>query len=51
MPNPDRWGLAGPPSNRMRAAMSGALYLGERELSNALAGDARCEDIIGRKLG
>jgi catechol 2,3-dioxygenase-like lactoylglutathione lyase family enzyme len=51
MPNPDRWGLAGPPSNRMRAAMSGALYLGERELSNALAGDARCEDIIERKLG
>jgi catechol 2,3-dioxygenase-like lactoylglutathione lyase family enzyme len=51
MPNPDRWGLAGPPSNRMRAAMSGALYLGERELSNALAGDARCENIIGRKLG
>jgi catechol 2,3-dioxygenase-like lactoylglutathione lyase family enzyme len=51
MPNPDRWGLAAPPSNRMRAAMSGALYLGERELSNALAGDARCEDIIGRKLG
>ena len=29
MPNPDRWGLAGPPSNRMRAAMSGALYLGD----------------------
>ena len=51
MPNPDRWGLAGPPSNRMRAAMSGALYLGDRELSNAPAGDARCEDIIGRKLG
>ena len=51
MPNPDRWGLAGPASHRMRAAMSGALYLGERELSNALAGDARCEDIIGRKLG
>jgi catechol 2,3-dioxygenase-like lactoylglutathione lyase family enzyme len=51
MPNPDRWGLAGPPSNRMRAAMSGALYLGDRELGNVLAGDARCEDIIGRKLG
>ena len=51
MPNPDRWGLAGPPSNRMRAAMSGALYLGDRELGSALAGDARCEDIIGRKLG
>jgi len=51
MPNPDRWGLAGPPSNRMRAAMSGALYLGHLELGNALGGDARCEDIIGRKLG
>src|SRR5436190_415733 len=46
MPNPDRWGLAGPPSNRMRAAMSGALYLGDEA-----SGDARCEDIIGRKLG
>jgi catechol 2,3-dioxygenase len=46
MPNPDRWGIAGPPSNRMRAAMSGALYLGDEP-----AGDARCEDIIGRKLG
>jgi catechol 2,3-dioxygenase-like lactoylglutathione lyase family enzyme len=41
MPKPDRWGTAGAPSNRMRAAMSGALYLG----------DERCEDIIGRKLG
>jgi catechol 2,3-dioxygenase-like lactoylglutathione lyase family enzyme len=41
VPGPDRWGTAGPPSNRMRAAMSGALYLG----------DERCEDIIGRKLG
>jgi catechol 2,3-dioxygenase-like lactoylglutathione lyase family enzyme len=41
VPVPDRWGTAGPPSNRMRAAMSGALYLG----------DERCEDIIGRKLG
>lgn len=45
MPMPDRWGTAGAPSNRMRAAMSGALYLGEE------AGDVRCEDIIGRKLG
>jgi catechol 2,3-dioxygenase len=45
MPIPDRWGTAGAPSNRMRAAMSGALYLGEE------AGDVRCEDIIGRKLG
>jgi catechol 2,3-dioxygenase len=51
MPNPDRWGLAGPPSNRMRAAMSGALYLGDRELDGGPGGDARCEDIIGRKLG
>ena len=41
MPTPDRWGTAGAPSNRMRAAMSGALYMG----------DERCEDIIGRKLG
>jgi hypothetical protein len=30
----------------MRAAMSGALYLGDGE-----TGDVRCEDIIGRKLG
>ena len=51
MPNPDRWGLAGPPSNRMRAAMSGALYLSDRELGSGPGGDARCEDIIGRKLG
>jgi len=41
MPGPDRWGTAGPPSNRMRAAMSGELYMS----------DERCEDIIGRKLG
>src|SRR6266851_4122222 len=46
MPMPDRWGTAGPPSNRMRAAMSGALYLGDGE-----RGEERCEDIIGRKLG
>jgi hypothetical protein len=46
MPMPDRWGTAGPPSNRMRAAMSGALYLGEDQRD-----DVRCEDIIGRKLG
>jgi catechol 2,3-dioxygenase-like lactoylglutathione lyase family enzyme len=45
MPGPDRWGTAGLPSNRMRAAMSGALYLGEE------SGEVRCEDIIGRKLG
>ena len=44
-------GLAGPPSNRMRAAMSGALYLGDRELDSGPGADARCEDIIGRKLG
>jgi hypothetical protein len=30
----------------MRAAMSGALYLGEEQRE-----DVRCEDIIGRKLG
>ena len=41
-PRTNNWGNAGPPSNRMRAAMSGALYLGEGE---------RCEDAIGRKLG
>ena len=46
MPGPDRWGTAGPPSNRMRAAMSGALYLGADQEA-----EARCEDIIGRKLG
>jgi catechol 2,3-dioxygenase len=46
MPNPDRWGIAGAPSNRMRAAMSGTLYLGDEQ-----SGDVRCEDIIGRKLG
>jgi catechol 2,3-dioxygenase-like lactoylglutathione lyase family enzyme len=51
MPNPDRWGLAGPPSNRMRAAMSGALYLSDRELGSGPGGEERCEDIIGRKLG
>jgi catechol 2,3-dioxygenase len=45
MPMPDRWGTAGAPSNLMRAAMSGALYLGEDQ------SDLRCEDIIGRKLG
>src|SRR3984893_12217336 len=43
MPMPDRWGTAGAPSNHMRAAMSGALYLGEE--------GERCEDIIGRSLG
>jgi catechol 2,3-dioxygenase-like lactoylglutathione lyase family enzyme len=42
----DRWGTAGPPSNHMRVAMSGALYLGDGETA-----DLRCEDIIGRKLG
>ena len=46
MPMPDRWGTAGAPSNQMRAAMSGALYLGEEDTN-----DLRCEDIIGRKLG
>ena len=38
-----------PPSNRMRAAMSGALYLATNR--RRAAGDARCEDVIGRKLG
>jgi catechol 2,3-dioxygenase len=42
----DRWGTAGPPSNRMRFAMSGGFYLGEEPPE-----DVRCEDIIGRKLG
>ena len=46
MPTPDRWGTAGLPSNRMRAAMSGALYLDDAD-----TGDLRCEDIIGSKLG
>jgi len=41
-PRTNNWGNAGPPGNRMRAAMSGALYVGEGE---------RCEDVIGRKLG
>jgi len=45
MPMPDRWGTAGLPSNRMRAAMSGALYLGDEQSGE------RCEDVIGRKLG
>jgi catechol 2,3-dioxygenase-like lactoylglutathione lyase family enzyme len=42
----DRWGTAGPPSNRMRFAMSGGFYLGEQPPEGV-----RCEDIIGRKLG
>jgi len=42
----DRWGTAGPPSNRMRFAMSGGLYLGDEPPEGV-----RCEDIIGRKLG
>ncbi len=42
----DRWGTAGPPSNRMRFAMSGGLYLGTEPPE-----DLRCEDVIGRKLG
>jgi catechol 2,3-dioxygenase-like lactoylglutathione lyase family enzyme len=41
----DRWGTAGPPSNRMRFAMSGGFYLGEQPPEGV-----RCEDIIGRKL-
>lgn len=42
----DRWGTAGPPSNRMRFAMSGGIYLEEQPPEGV-----RCEDIIGRKLG
>ena len=44
-PLPDRWGLAGIPSNRMRSAMSGEL-IGADDPP-----DVRCEDIIARKLG
>ena len=46
VPVPDRWGTAGPPSNRMRFAMSGGMYLGEEPPEGV-----RCEDIIARKLG
>ncbi|HEY2530859.1 MAG TPA: VOC family protein [Xanthobacteraceae bacterium] len=46
VPLRDRWGTAGPPSNRMRFAMSGGIYLGDEPPE-----DLRCEDIIGRKLG
>jgi catechol 2,3-dioxygenase-like lactoylglutathione lyase family enzyme len=42
----DRWGTAGPPSNRMQFAMSGGFYLGEQPPE-----DVRCEDIIARKRG
>jgi catechol 2,3-dioxygenase len=46
VPLRDRWGTAPTPSNRLRFAMSGGLYLGEQPPE-----DVRCEDIIGRKLG
>jgi catechol 2,3-dioxygenase-like lactoylglutathione lyase family enzyme len=46
VPGPDRWGTAGFPTNRMRFAMSGGMYLGEEPPEGV-----RCEDIIGRKLG
>jgi catechol 2,3-dioxygenase-like lactoylglutathione lyase family enzyme len=46
VPGPDRWGTAGLPSNRMRFAMSGSMYLGEEPPEGV-----RCEDIIARKLG
>jgi catechol 2,3-dioxygenase len=46
VPGPDRWGTAGFPSNRMRFAMSGGMYLGEEPPEGV-----RCEDIIARKLG
>jgi catechol 2,3-dioxygenase len=42
-PVPDRWGLAGPPSNRMQLAMSGA-FIGAAD-----AGE-RCEDVIARTI-
>ena len=42
----DRWGVAGPPSNRMQFAMSGGFYLGEQSPDGV-----RCEDLISRKLG
>jgi catechol 2,3-dioxygenase len=45
-PGADRWGTAGMPSNRMRFAMSGGIYLGDEPPEGV-----RCEDIIGRKLG
>jgi catechol 2,3-dioxygenase-like lactoylglutathione lyase family enzyme len=41
----DRWGIAGPPSNRMQFAMSGGFYLGEQPPEGV-----RCEDIIGRRM-
>jgi catechol 2,3-dioxygenase-like lactoylglutathione lyase family enzyme len=41
----DRWGTAGPPSNRMQFAMSGGFYLGAEPPEGV-----RCEDVIGRKL-
>src|SRR5262249_50660276 len=40
MPGPDRWGIAGPPSNRARAAMSGSLYL-EGEAGRRREGNLR----------
>ena len=43
---PDRWGLAGMPSNRMRSAMSGELIGAGDPQDNV-----RCEDVIARKLG
>jgi len=45
VPMRDRWGTAGPPSNRMQFAMSGGIYLGAEPPEGV-----RCEDIIGRKL-
>jgi catechol 2,3-dioxygenase-like lactoylglutathione lyase family enzyme len=41
---PCRWNMAGHPSNRLKVAMAG-LLIGEAE------GDARCEDIMAKKLG
>lgn len=45
VPLRDRWGTAGPPSNRMQFAMSGGLYLGAEPPEGV-----RCEDVIGRRL-
>ena len=36
VPTPDRWGNAGLPSNRMRFAMSGGMYLGEEPPEGAI---------------
>jgi catechol 2,3-dioxygenase len=45
-PVPDRWGVVGPPSNRMQLAMSGA-FIGADD-PPAMA--ERCEDVMARTL-